>query len=282
MWLMTDLGFFSIVQKPGDKASGLLTIRSRVRTDLEALGKRLAFKSAITEKAGTDYPYRVSVRQADVAAALAQMAADIDYSNFKDRVKAAQGPERAAAYSEVWGVLYDLEKKEKKAKKVTQPSAPPVQPAVMALKPGGHLSAGGVLIDDAGRVLLREPTNHFGGYVWTFAKGRVDPGETPEQAALREVREETGYRAEIVEAIPGQFEGTTGSTVMFVMRPIGTPDVPPSSETNTTKWVTFEEAKRLIGLTTSPTGRKRDLSILQAALESVANSERKERGSVAG
>lgn len=263
---MTDLGFFSIVQKPEDRASGLLTIRSRVRADLEALAKCLPFMGPISEKAGTDYPYRASARQADVVAALAHLAASIDYSNFKDRVKAAQGPVRAAAYNEVWGVLYDLEKKEKKARKVTPPSAQSVKPAVVALKPGGHLSAGGVLIDEAGRVLLREPTNHYGGYVWTFAKGKIDAGETPEQAALREVREETGYRAEIVEAIPGQFQGTTGFTLMFVMRPIGTPDVPPSSETNATKWVTFQEAKRLIGLTTSATGRKRDLSILQAAL----------------
>ncbi len=29
-------------------------------------------------------------------------------------------------------------------------------------------------------------------YVWTFAKGRPDPGETPEEAAIRETEEETG------------------------------------------------------------------------------------------
>ena len=33
---------------------------------------------------------------------------------------------------------------------------------------------------------------------WVFPKGWIDPGETPEQAAIREVREETGVRAEIV------------------------------------------------------------------------------------
>ena len=51
---------------------------------------------------------------------------------------------------------------------------------------------GGVLINDAGHVLLREPANHYGGYVWTFAKGNPDPGESAEEAALREVLEETG------------------------------------------------------------------------------------------
>lgn len=261
---MTDLGFFSIVQKPEDKGTGLLTIRSRVRADLEALGKRLTFKGGIAEKAGTDYPYRARASQADVAAVLAQLAADIDYSNFKDRVKAVQGPARAAAYNGVWDVLYGLETKEKQIAK------PSPRPTTVAAKPSGNLSAGGVLIDDAGHVLLREPTGHFGGYVWTFAKGRVDPGETPEQAALREVQEETGYRAEVVTAIPGQFKGTTGSTVMFVMRPVGMPEVPSSSETNATKWVSSEQAKQLIRLTTSAIGRERDLSILEAAFAALA------------
>ena len=50
---------------------------------------------------------------------------------------------------------------------------------------------GGVLIDPSGRVLLREPTGHFGGYAWTYAKGRPDPGESPSDAALREGRERT-------------------------------------------------------------------------------------------
>ena len=34
MWLMTNFGFFSFVQKPGDE---LLTLRSRVKMDLETL-----------------------------------------------------------------------------------------------------------------------------------------------------------------------------------------------------------------------------------------------------
>jgi len=32
---------------------------------------------------------------------------------------------------------------------------------------------------------------------WTLPKGKVEPDETPEDCALREVREETGFRAEI-------------------------------------------------------------------------------------
>jgi 8-oxo-dGTP pyrophosphatase MutT (NUDIX family) len=123
---------------------------------------------------------------------------------------------------------------------------------------------GGVLINDRGEVQLREPANHYGGYVWTFAKGRPEPGETPEQAALREVVEETGQAARIVALIPGVFAGTTTSTVFFLMEPVGEPG-PFSNETADVRWVDREAARRLVAMTTTPTGRERDLLVLEAA-----------------
>lgn len=36
---------------------------------------------------------------------------------------------------------------------------------------------------------------------WQLPKGIIDPGETPEQAALREVREEAGIDCELIEPI---------------------------------------------------------------------------------
>ena len=54
-----------------------------------------------------------------------------------------------------------------------------------------------VLVRDDGKILLREPKGHYGGYVWTFPKGRAGAGECAREAALREVHEETGYRARI-------------------------------------------------------------------------------------
>jgi hypothetical protein len=38
-WLITPLGFFSIVCKPADEEQGTLTVRSCVKSDLEALRK---------------------------------------------------------------------------------------------------------------------------------------------------------------------------------------------------------------------------------------------------
>jgi 8-oxo-dGTP pyrophosphatase MutT (NUDIX family) len=123
---------------------------------------------------------------------------------------------------------------------------------------------GGVLINDRGEVQLREPANHYGGYVWTFAKGRPEPGETPEQAALREVVEETGQAARIVALIPGVFAGTTTSTVFFLMEPVGEPG-PFSNETADVRWAHEADAWRLIDGSDSPTGRQRDRAVLAAA-----------------
>jgi ADP-ribose pyrophosphatase YjhB (NUDIX family) len=49
-----------------------------------------------------------------------------------------------------------------------------------------------------GRVLLATRTKPPAAGVWSLPGGRVEAGETLEQAALRELREEVGVEAEIV------------------------------------------------------------------------------------
>lgn len=41
------------------------------------------------------------------------------------------------------------------------------------------------------------------GKRWQLPKGHIEAGETPEQAAIREVREETGVTGRIVAPLPG-------------------------------------------------------------------------------
>lgn len=123
---------------------------------------------------------------------------------------------------------------------------------------------GGILLTRSGRILLREPANHYDNYVWTYAKGRPEPGDSPEETALREVREETGYEAEIVDVLPGVFQGGTTTNAFFVMRHIGPPRRA-QWETESLRWVDFETAKGLIAHTTNKVGRARDLAILEAA-----------------
>lgn len=61
-----------------------------------------------------------------------------------------------------------------------------------------EFSAGGIVFNSKGQVLL---TKHSQNKHWSFPKGLIDPGQTSEEAALREVREEGGIQAEIVEKI---------------------------------------------------------------------------------
>lgn len=53
-----------------------------------------------------------------------------------------------------------------------------------------------------GKILLQNNYKHGGGKVVTeFCAGVIDDGETPEQAAQRELSEETGFAAESFEII---------------------------------------------------------------------------------
>ncbi len=51
---------------------------------------------------------------------------------------------------------------------------------------------GAVIKDDAGRMLLIRRGHEPGKGLWSVPGGRIEPGETDQQAVVREVREETG------------------------------------------------------------------------------------------
>jgi 8-oxo-dGTP diphosphatase len=121
---------------------------------------------------------------------------------------------------------------------------------------------GCVCINDKKEILLREPSGHFGGYVWTFPKGRPDKGESPEQCALRELKEETGVTGSIIWKIPGSFAGDVTTTEFFLARAVsrsGTYD----SETASIAWVSIDEALKRVSRNL-PVGAARDTKVLQA------------------
>ena len=64
-----------------------------------------------------------------------------------------------------------------------------------------QFSAGGLVVDDRGQILLIRARDLRNQPVWTLPKGALNPGESSADAALREVREETGWRCEVVREL---------------------------------------------------------------------------------
>lgn len=60
-----------------------------------------------------------------------------------------------------------------------------------------------VITDDRGRFLLAQrPAHKKLGLKWEFPGGKVEPGETPEAALARELREELGIEITGIEPLP--------------------------------------------------------------------------------
>jgi 8-oxo-dGTP pyrophosphatase MutT (NUDIX family) len=67
-----------------------------------------------------------------------------------------------------------------------------------------EVSAGGVLYrrgPDGPEVLLASRRTRSGDLVWGLPKGIVERGESPEETALREVQEETGFEGKLQDSL---------------------------------------------------------------------------------
>lgn len=63
------------------------------------------------------------------------------------------------------------------------------------------VAAGVVVVDDAGRVLLVQRGHEPSRGRWSLPGGKVEAGETPAEAAAREVAEETGLIVDVGEEL---------------------------------------------------------------------------------
>jgi 8-oxo-dGTP diphosphatase len=109
-------------------------------------------------------------------------------------------------------------------------------------------AAGGVVYRDRGDGTREVAVIHRPRYNdWTLPKGKLERGESAEDAAIREVFEETGFRTEIERRI-----GETAyrdrhrrpkRVTYFAMRPVSG-DFKANEEVDELRWLTIDEAER--------------------------------------
>ncbi|WP_405514971.1 NUDIX hydrolase [Streptomyces canus] len=74
----------------------------------------------------------------------------------------------------------------------------------------------GAVIAHAGRVLLIRRASPAGALLWTFPSGKLDPGETPSEAAVREAREEADVRVAPLVVLGSRVHPVSGWRVVYV------------------------------------------------------------------
>ncbi|MGH2678379.1 MAG: NUDIX hydrolase [Actinomycetota bacterium] len=125
------------------------------------------------------------------------------------------------------------------------------------MKTERQTSAGGVLVRRGGsgdEVLLASRRTRRGDLVWGLPKGLVERGESPEETAVREVREETGYDGLVRDHV-GEvaywfvWEGTRiRKTVhFFLMDHTGAEPGPRDREMEDVRWFPLDQAADVAG-----------------------------------
>lgn len=85
-------------------------------------------------------------------------------------------------------------------------NAPDERPAVAAA----------VIVED-GRVLLIRRAAPEGALLWQLPAGQVEPGESAEEAAVRETREEVGLKVAAVRALGERVHPESGRRMIYVL-----------------------------------------------------------------
>lgn len=100
MWLATTRGFYSAVLWD----DGRICVRARARGDLERLRELVPGMTKVARSPNADYRFRAWCSREDWQGAVAALAAEVDYPNFKNAV-AKTDPDRSHLYGSVWATL---------------------------------------------------------------------------------------------------------------------------------------------------------------------------------
>jgi 8-oxo-dGTP diphosphatase len=119
-------------------------------------------------------------------------------------------------------------------------------------------AAGGVVSRDDGRFAVVHRPRYDD---WSLPKGKLDAGETFEEAALREVLEETGLHARLVRELPATTYTVRDRPKIvryWLMSVVSDPGFEPNDEVDELRWLSPADAAALLTY-------DRDKEVLEAA-----------------
>jgi 8-oxo-dGTP diphosphatase len=107
-------------------------------------------------------------------------------------------------------------------------------------------AAGGLVRRDGRIAVVHRPRYDD----WSLPKGKLDPGETWEQAAVREVEEESGVRGELLEPLgEDRYRDNKGRPKVvrwWRMRPVQDHGLTPNDEVDERRWLAPQDALPLL------------------------------------
>ena len=121
--------------------------------------------------------------------------------------------------------------------------------SVMRIKGTGAVAIIATMRQSGRIILIRQFRPPADGYVIEFPAGLIDEGESFEECAVRELREETGYHGSIAKVLPPMFSspGLSGETLTFVLA-----DVDEDAPENITLITDFDESEDIETFTVKP------------------------------